>query len=196
MSYHLPSGYQHRANPVPHDDSEFTDEWQDEVYAAASLCCQCLHDRPTSVLDLGCGSAFKLLKHFSQPHVGVEVAPMIGVLRFSYPDMTWRHFDEGPTHADVVICADVIEHVADPDQILSFIEGCTPRLVFLSTPDRDLVGRPNGPPENKSHVREWTFAEFDDYLMKRGWLIIEHYHSSRSQGTQLAVCEAISPDTA
>lgn len=183
--YQLPLGYKINANPVPHDDRAMQDEWQREVYEYAAKT-----HAGEFTLDLGCGSAWKLLEYArSDTLIGVEVEPMLSWLKQQYPYRAWRHFDDGPTWAYTLICADVIEHVQDPDAILAFIEGCKPNRVFISTPDRDLVGTPLGPPENPSHVREWSFSEFRAYLESRGWKVLEHFHSNKEQGTQLAVCE-------
>lgn len=180
-TYCINPDYCIRTDPVAHDDRHLRDEWQDEVYAAAA------EYKPRSVLDLGCGSAFKLFKHFTCPFVGVELPSMLGWLRAVHRKHEWREFADGPQRADIVICADVIEHVADPDEILAFIEGCQPRRVFMSTPIRSE--HDNGPPENKSHVREWTMQEFRAYLGSRGWNVHEHYLSNAKNRTQLAVCE-------
>lgn len=192
--YRIPWGYRVNENPVPHDDRGMKCEWQREVYQYAG------EHGTEPFLDLGCGSAWKLFVclpcHYPEnaavrtsEFIGVEVEPMLAHLRRLYPQHIWRHFDDGPVRVPTVICADVIEHVQDPDAILAYIEGCKPNRVFISTPDRDLVGTPLGPPENPSHVREWSFRELRAYLESHGWKVLEHFHSNREQGTQLAVCE-------
>ena len=79
------------------------------------------------------------------------------------------NFDSTPKQADMVICADVIEHVDDPDELIEFIKKMNFKHLIISTPDRNLLhsklGRSiTGPPVNKHHIREWTFDEFAEYI--------------------------------
>lgn len=181
-TYCLPESYQIRENPRQHDDRPFTDQWQREVYEHART----LTKPGERVLDLGCGSGYKLVKHFWNT-VGVELdAEMVAWLQAKYPDRPWRAFHDGPMKADVVICADVIEHAKSPGFLLDWIEMCLPRLVVVSTPRRDPADM--GPPENTGHVREWSFSEFSRYLRRR-WRVVEHFVSNHQQRTQVAVCE-------
>lgn len=64
----------------------------------------------------------------------------------------------------VVVCADVIEHLADPRPLLGLLADCRHRgaLVITSTPDRVRVRGADhkGPPTNPSHVREWALDEY------------------------------------
>lgn len=93
--------------------------------------------------------------------------------------------------ADLVVCADVIEHVADPDALMRFIARVAKDRVVISTPDRDLVyaGRTRyrfGPPANPAHVREWNMDEFNRYVAR--FLQVEkHVISNREQATQMIV---------
>jgi hypothetical protein len=71
---------------------------------------------------------------------------------------------------DIFIAADVVEHMNFPDSIFDIAKECGDPLVVISTPARDLYPKyykdhPWGPPENKSHIREWTYEEFDNWLM-------------------------------
>jgi hypothetical protein len=84
-------------------------------------------------------------------------------------------FDRPPEDHDLIICSDVIEHLKNPEDLLSFISKMNFKLLVISTPDRDKVqsyhfGRLfNGPPSNREHVREWNSAEFKK-------LIQDHFH--------------------
>jgi hypothetical protein len=67
---------------------------------------------------------------------------------------------------------------------LDLIEQSAPKLIVLSTPDRDLLERtPDGPPKNRAHVREWTMPEFYNYIDSR-FEVLEHFVSNRKQSTQ------------
>jgi 2-polyprenyl-3-methyl-5-hydroxy-6-metoxy-1,4-benzoquinol methylase len=165
-NYGIKANYQSRIC-VPHfDDTPFTDEFQADVYQyAARVPCK-------SVLDVGCGSGFKLLKHFADRlTIGFELEPTLTWLRAKYPQRLWLDPAQsggyllGP-HPRLAICADVIEHVQDPDALLQFIASLHADVIVFSTPDRErlALGTENGPPRNVHHVREWTQAEFSAYV--------------------------------
>jgi hypothetical protein len=119
---------------------------------------------------VGCGSGFKLLKNFqSVQTIGIEVDPTYTWLSHQYPQQKWFKFDAvdpSALAADLVICADVIEHMQDPGILIDFIRKIRFRILILSTPEREAVaGRSDyGPPENTSHFREWSAGEFAAYL--------------------------------
>ena len=85
--------------------------------------------------------------------------------------------------------ADVIEHVIDPDELISFLLQLSQRFVVISTPAREMVKVPlrffYGPPSNPGHVREWKFDEFASYI-KKHMRIIEHQVSNIDQAMQIA----------
>lgn len=172
---------------VPHyDDTPMKDEYQKEVYELArSLFDQ--HGMRT-VLDMGCGSGFKLMEYFKDKHTaGIEVEPTLSWLKAKYPDRLWRPPSCVALPYDMVICADVIEHVEDPDSLLEQIKAVRPKMVIISTPDRTLLNGPSmGPPKNMHHVREWSSKEFGDYISKH-FNIVQHIHTNREQGCQAVV---------
>src|SRR5262245_51901295 len=61
--FEIKRGYRHRPANAFFDDTPLKDEWQREVYEAAADYARAQNF--TSVADVGCGSAFKLLKHFA-----------------------------------------------------------------------------------------------------------------------------------
>jgi hypothetical protein len=117
-------------------------------------------------------------------------------LNAKYPERVWRISrleDRGVGHPDLVVCADVIEHVLDPDELVEFIHAMNPRYVIFSTPERDLVYSPEdhrrfGPPRNFGHLREWNFQEFRKYISQQ-FHIIDHMITNRMQCTQMIVCK-------
>jgi len=186
-------GYNHRTEIAYFDDTENTDNWQREVYERARDLMA--REGLRTVYDVGCGSGFKLvelLKDFET--TGIDLPETIVSVRRRYPDRNWiaGSFEELELPpADLVICADVIEHVANPDRLLRFIAQSTGNWFVLSTPDRDLVyGWRNrhrfGPPENPAHVREWSMPEFARYV-GRTLDIEEHFISNREQATQCVI---------
>lgn len=73
----------------------------------------------------------------------------------------------------LLLCSDVIEHIQEPDKLLDFIEACRPKIIILSTPERNALvalghgHSHDGPPKNLHHVREWTDSELSEYLRFR-----------------------------
>lgn len=187
-SYCIMPGYKER-KAVPHfDDTQHQDQWQKEVYERALEIFE--KEELTTMLDLGCGSGWKLLKFFGKySTIGVEVEPTLTFLKKTYTDRIWAAPGEVMADMDMVICSDVIEHVSDPDTIIKEIKRYKPKVVVISTPDRELVkGAPiDGPPLNRHHVREWNRKEFLSYLGEH-FLIISSEISNQEQATHLVVC--------
>jgi hypothetical protein len=137
-----------------------------------------------SVADFGCGVATKLdhfLGHlhpaaFDQPTVAEHIAANHPRVRFRPIDLESPAAALGPDERfDLTICADVIEHLLDPDPAMELLRTHTARFLVLSTPERDLARGPGVTRASKpDHVREWTKAEFADYVRTRGFDIIEH----------------------
>jgi hypothetical protein len=184
--YCIKDGYKARLKNQFFDDTRLKDEWQKEVYEKARAIVD-LYGL-NSVLDIGTGSGYKLLKYFSDKQtLGMDLVRTVTWLKRTYPDRIWTDKNEPHPGFDIVICADVIEHVPEPDQLVDLIQNCNPRFSVISTPDRSLLTRgQDGPPGNKAHVREWTFDEFAQYLGRR-FKIIEHFISNEKQRTQVVV---------
>ena len=184
--YCIKDGYRSRLKNRYFDDTPLKDEWQKEVYEAARALAD--RHRVETVLDIGTGSAFKLLKYFGgEETLGMDLPPTVRWLKQTYPSRKWTDRFEPQRGYRLAICADVIEHVPDPDQVLNLIEQCSPDLAVISTPDRSLLQRgQDGPPGNKAHVREWTYDEFASYVGRR-FRIIEHFISNVEQSTQVIV---------
>lgn len=193
----LPRGYRQQERALTHDSvaseadtAYWNDErisasgkWQKHVYLwAAELIAQ---RGLRSALDLGCGPATKLANHIAPVCADIEGADQASAIqvcrrlgrpgRFRVVDLespeqeAWRSFD-------LVLCSDVIEHLLDPDHALRLMRRlCHQRsLVLISTPDRDrLRGRGCMESPKPEHVREWTQGEFTDFLVSRGWEVVE-----------------------
>jgi SAM-dependent methyltransferase len=189
--YCIRGGYSHRHEYRYFDDRIIDNEWQREVYQYARSLMQREHLK--RVIDVGCGSALKLIRELGEfDTIGIDVSPTYEWLKERYPDRSWvRSFtDEANSlRGDLVICADVIEHVLDPDSLIKFIKSIRPKFVILSTPERDLTygGHHWGPPTNETHIREWNFEEFDRYIGIH-FDIADHSISNREQFTQMIVC--------
>ena len=185
-NYFIKASYQHRETYSYFNDTVNEDNWQKEVYITARK----LFDvrRFSSVVDYGCGSSFKLIKHFGNTDfIGIDVKETVEKLKDKYPSYEWSTDVSKCKNYDLLICSDVIEHFPDPDILIENIKVCNPKLIVISTPDRDLLSKnQDGPPENPCHMREWAFQEFAEYIGYH-FEIIDHYISNIEQATQLIV---------
>lgn len=184
-SYGIKPGYVINTSPRNYQDTiENSVRYQADVYRRAGELAR--HLKARSVLDVGCGLATKLIDHVA-PHcdqvTGVDLEETIDVCRRRYPAARWIVGDlEDPAFRpggryDVVISADVIEHLHDPDRLLDLIHSVShdATRVVLSTPERDRRRGADdmGPPGNWSHVREWNASEFLAYLESRDFAVHE-----------------------
>ena len=189
----IAAGYRHREQITYFDDVENADEWQREVYIAAR---ELMRDKKLrTVCDVGCGSGYKLVHTLGEfETLGIDLSATIARVRAKYPDRRWLagSFDRlrVPEH-DVVICADVVEHVADPRALMDFVVSIASQAVVVSTPDRTLVYSKEdrcrfGPPGNEAHLREWTMSEFRDFIDP--FLEVErHEITNQLQATQMVI---------
>jgi len=160
--------------------------------------------RLQSVLDIGCGMPLKLEKYISplcKDITGIDLKPTIRKIKNirkktgKYAFGKWiicnveYNVPELSKVPDLIIIADVIEHLRNPDNLLTFlVHKCKGAYVILSTPDRDTLNNPNGPPRNKKHVREWTLSEFVKYINSRGLCIEDCYPADDPQGYEDIIC--------
>lgn len=194
----LPEGY--RENPATSADTDGTPywseelsnpilrdraaRWQEPVYRYAS---RRKGGAARTVLDVGCGTGYKLVKYFAGKAdrlIGLDQGSGVERARRDFPwatwidgdlegDEVWARADSMPS--DLVICADVIEHLVDPIGLLDHLHDLPCGRLILSTPDRSRLDDtpPLGPPLNTRHVREWTMGELQALLRSRGFEI-EH----------------------
>jgi len=161
-----------------HIDIGFKDEYQDYVYESAK---KTISNRDAVVIDIGCGSGYKLVKYFSEyKTIGYEIEPCYSYLKKTYPDKIWKYSDFGIPleNGSIIICADVIEHLDSPTSLVDWIRGSNFDRLIISTPDRDRIYGVdyNGPPTNLTHVREWTYEEFQNFIGNH-FKIINHFYS-------------------
>ena len=168
-NYGIHPDYVQRREPVQNfmDHIEASAIYQIGVYKRASE-----HYHSGKVLDIGCGVGDKLAQFFpKQVTLGLDLPPAIDIAKSRHPDREWDESDFNKVPQDkfsIVISADVIEHVFDPDDMLDFIDKLNFDLFIMSTPDRDtLPWGQNGPPHNPTHYREWNQKEFREYIGSR-----------------------------
>ncbi|MGZ8523050.1 MAG: class I SAM-dependent methyltransferase [Chitinophagaceae bacterium] len=190
--YGIKSGYRHRKNYRYFDDTSLKDEYQNEVYQLARFYADKYAYK--KIADIGCGSAYKLMKYFPDlDTTGIDVDPTYTFLKKNYPDRNWIKADSNnkpALTAEIIICADVIEHVVNPDELLRSISSMQFELLFLSTPERNMARGwyDYGPPDNEAHVREWNSSELVSYI-SRYFDIVSHQITNIEQSTQLLICK-------
>lgn len=203
-NYCIMEKYISRENPLHFDDRFCTDEAQNEVYEFAK---KFLNEKNfNTVVDIGCGSGFKLIKYFNENNtIGIETEPCLSQLKEKYPSKTWinsgipeESFSNFTQNTDIIICSDVIEHIKNPNELINYIKSFKYKYVIISTPDRKILrhsfpeyyGEVSwwGPPKNPNHVREWTFDEFDKYL-KLHFKNVQGFHCSKQIECMFFVCE-------
>lgn len=197
VSWHRRQGvadtYRHQADPEPFDDRGLRDQWQREVYENAEHIAR--QNKYKRIVDFGCGSGFKLMKYFGNYEtVGIEVEPALSALAATYPDRKWLGGDfilPSLFDGELVICADVIEHLSEPDYLLQAMAASHATVFVLSTPaleilaDRGTSSRA-GPPRNKAHVFEWSTSEFR-VLVSQYLNVVAHAIVNLAQATQMCV---------
>ncbi len=168
--YCIKVNYYTRKKYVHFDATKSSEEYQDKVYKGIQTFFK--ENNLSSVLDIGCGSGFKLMKYFSEYETtGLELPPALDELKVNYPQRNWSesNFNNPPQkYYDLVMSIDVIEHLLEPDVLMEFISKLNFKYIALGTPDRSKlpVFSKFGPPWNKHHIREWSRQEFVNYAGK------------------------------
>lgn len=188
--YKIKSGYTHRETPLYFDDSHNSDEWQYEVYQLAYTVAKIINKLP--VLDIGCGSGYKLVNIFNDfDTLGIDVEETYKKLIINHIDRKWKIKTNNPPKNTfgIVILADVIEHIINPDDMIDYLKNINFKYLIISTPNRDDPSlSQDGPPNNEAHAREWSFNEFNDYISEH-FEIINHFVINKQQKTQCIICK-------
>lgn len=134
-----------------------------------------------SVIDIGCGEASKLHRYiepFCSAIAGWDRHEEIEFCKSEYPKQQWFECDleECPktiVSADVVICADVIEHIKNIDSIFfRIVASMNPGgICILSTPNIDTVI--DEVKQNEQHCNAWNLKSFCEVIESYGLDIIE-----------------------
>lgn len=190
--FFIKAGYQHRTHVEAHDDRGYKEEFQKEVYQKAAVLME--EFQLNTVIDIGCGSGYKLHKYLGHfQTLGVDTAPVIAQAIQDYPMHKWADvstFNPDLHEADLIICADVIEHVDNPDNLLKIISSIKNwKYLIISTPERNQKRGVYhfGPPPNTSHFREWNRKEFRK-LLSKFFVVTSHEMVNREQATQMVIC--------
>jgi SAM-dependent methyltransferase len=174
------------------ESSQAGDYWTDErlqkviayqhhVYVFAATLVQ--QNALKSGLDLGCGPATKTaavllpklerLTLIDQPTCERLAKKTIPSATFIGTDLEQCQVDLNQQF-DLIVCADVVEHLANPLLCLEFAYShLSPGgFAIFSTPERDVLrGLQCMHSPHPSHVREWNRREFKDLLEYVGYVV-------------------------
>ena len=190
-NFFIKEGYQ--TNPVMTFESSPGDYWTDARIETTRDFQYYVYQRAQSIFkangfktiaDIGCGPAWKT-KHFfsgvAQKVTLVDQPTLLEVVNRFFPEAEFNglNLEEDSWVAsqkqDMIICSDVIEHLANPTNLLKMIrENLNPEgIAIISTPERDYRrGKEIMHSPNKQHVREWNAAEMKAYLESEGFEVI------------------------
>jgi SAM-dependent methyltransferase len=193
--YHIKAGYRTNAKQATYDPSDEIGYWNEERIAAAGAyqfdvyvaVMKLVRKRACGrLLDVGCGPPYKLsmllpsnppeIYLVDQPNTAAVARKLLPAARFTGLNLEEADVDLG-VRFDLIVCADVIEHLVDPDPCLGFIRRHIEPggWVVISTPERDVLrGRGCTHSPHPHHVREWNFSEFHAFLESRGLRVIDH----------------------
>jgi 2-polyprenyl-3-methyl-5-hydroxy-6-metoxy-1,4-benzoquinol methylase len=139
------------------------------------------------VADVGCGTGWKamnVLKPAADEIVGFDQPTLAAWIRKNFPSLKFVSIDldnpdyDGGDAFDLVICADVIEHLVDPDSCMQLISKLTKPdgVIVISTPERDVEHGINCMESSHlMHVREWNTAELKAYVESHGLKVMSHH---------------------
>lgn len=141
---------------------------------------------PCAFVDVGCGYPLKtreLILPVTSNITLVDQPSMQAMIEDQFPEMKFvpLNFEQNDislqTKFNCLVCADVVEHLLDPDPLLEFIRSVLAPggYAIISTPERDIARGPNClSSPNAEHVREWNAAEFTQYLNHSGFIVLQH----------------------
>jgi 2-polyprenyl-3-methyl-5-hydroxy-6-metoxy-1,4-benzoquinol methylase len=143
-------------------------------------------------MDIGCGSGDELERQVvpaAERVIGVDQPSGISLAAARFDSVEWCAGDFAEpglrdqlreNAPDLVLCADVIEHVEHPAALLDGLRGLLrdESVAVISTPDRARWrdARPLGPPLNPRHVRERSAEEMELLLESADLEIVERRH--------------------
>lgn len=200
MNYGIREGYTPNLTPKYFIDDQYDGKhWQPDALPIAAHLARAMGRK--ELVDIGCGRGEKLVKYADEFAItGIDYGVNIEYARKHHSVGVWVNHDIENgfypylerSQDKVFICADTIEHLVNPDPLVTSIRLALLMggYVVLTTPDRErnYGARHLGQPENPSHVREWTLAELRNWLASKwtlpilqGWTLnndVERKHNT------------------
>lgn len=181
LNFRTPSDYHARISNPLYNDLPGAFIYQPHVYKLAGHLAS-LSQLPF-IIDIGCGSGQKLIP-LAKNHTIIGIDSDFGTrtAQANLPNAELISFNLEAGLPDlppekiarsVIICSDVIEHLQNPQNLVTkladFSEICP--FLLISTPDRDRARgwQDFGPPANEAHVREWAPSELIRFLADCGF---------------------------
>lgn len=183
-TYDIKAGYQ--CNPIDYYAGSVHNSacYQIPVYKFAAEIIQKYNLK--NCMDIGCGFGIKIVDFLCRvcnDVTGIDLESAIARCREEYDFGSWFVDNIEVPHLvlnrkfDLIMAADVIEHLQNPDSLFDYIKkySKSETFIILSTPERDIVRGKNslGPPLNPCHVREWNQTEFLSYVTSCGLSVQE-----------------------
>lgn len=213
MVYELKPTYISRVEPTYFEDAlPDSTAWQADVYRLAAILARQVGAK--RLVDVGCGRGEKLMQYAHQFEVtGIDFGNNIDYCRQQHHTGSWISFDLNQSSVtanmfsdSVVICADVIEHLPNPDALIETLRHAaeTAKYVLVSTPDRLRVHKKDhdGPPVNIFHIREWSLAELEAWFIAEslpvrwgGWTISNDARPNQVHTTLLVLSHSETIDS-
>lgn len=197
-NYYLPEGYKENSVRTTMDTVSGTNYWDKSRLTASAVHQYAVYDyaarfakdnKTQTIIDVGCGPAMKWASfHRDIPStkiIGIDQEHPIQFCKDNHSFGEWHADDfENPDAAlpdmqgDLVVCCDVIEHVLDPNKLLSYLKYRLAKngTLLISTPDRDMLyGEGQMKAGHPDHIREWNMPEFKAYMEAQGWEVTDHF---------------------
>lgn len=207
MNYRLPDNYLIRKNNTAYRDETGPFNYQPHVYALADYIAS--RAGLEWIIDIGCGSGGKLTPFLDKnlSVIAIDTEDGIRLAQNTIPNATLiahdlqqgsPRFSESVLRKSLIICADVVEHLANPEPLMRDLAKLSRQapFVMISTPDRDRARGwlDSGPPLNPAHIMEWSGSEFVRFMLDCGFDDIPlHGHTintdfHRVKSTILTLC--------
>ena len=120
-----------------------------------------------SVIEAGCGigTGAEIMSHWTEELIATDkLQRNIDFARCLYPNVEFDVWDiqkPDKRRADIIVCVETIEHIADPLLGLRNLFDVAEDELFISTPNGNVSERP---PSNLFHVCEYTPTEMIEMI--------------------------------
>lgn len=198
-NYYIKDGYQPNTVNLTLDVSVERAYWDDQRLKTAEVFQHAVYyealrwakaKKIHRILDVGSGPPVKLekLKYRSlgvvqiwlmdQPSISTLIGSRWPEYKFIPADLERLDINLSEKF-DIIICADVIEHLVNPLALIRFMyDTLSPNgRIFLSTPERDLLrGQECLSSPHPMHVREWNSQELQNFLTAAGFVVTDQLY--------------------